>query len=537
MATKYKWDGTQTPPVQPTWRPGDSLGVKIETMFTRFVQRVVLWGMDFISDRLVDVFDNSMKILQPGVDRAAKSLFEEINRMEGLPEWFKASMKSVESEKGESGFFLKALTFFVAVRSIIFGGLAPAQRWADYNADMKLRSFLPDPATLAFMRRIGIMSQEGYLDAMQKLGLHDKLIPLYDELSRNLPTTGESIAGLWRGVYNEQQFKDLLKRTGHDPKDIDLYMELVKNIPPLSDLIRMLVRDAFNDSASQQYGYDEDFPEDINQYFTKQGFDADWAKRYWRSHWDLPSPTQAYEMLHRGLISESDLATLLKISDYPPFWRDKLQKISFHTLTRVDVRRLMQAGLIDRAKALDTYKAMGYTPDDAELLTQFAEAGITQDEKDLTKTDVLDLYEEGLTDRGTTGGNLVKMGYDSQEAEAILQLTDVRIAKAARTDLINYTKERFLARIIEENTARSELAQIGLKVQSVDRYILNWQRATEIVNELPSQADVRRWYKSDYIDETKFRSYLALHRHTQENIDIYVRELNDAKQEAANEQA
>lgn len=536
MATKYKWDNVSRPSVENKWSAGQSLGDKIETMFTRFVQRAVLWVIDFVSDRLVDVFDNSMKILQPGVDRAASSFFQEMTKAEGLPEWFKASMKSVESEKGESGFFLKLLTFYVSVRSIIIGGLGPAQRWADYNADIKLRSFLPDPASLAFMRRIGIMSQEGYIDAMQKLGLHDKLIPLYDELSRNLPTTGESMAGLWRGVYNEQQFKDLLKRSGSDPKDIELYIELSKNIPPLSDLIRMLVRDAFNEAAVQKYGYDEDFPKEINQYFEKQGFDPDWAKRYWRSHWELPSPMQGYEMLHRGLITADDLETLLKISDYPPFWRDKLAQISYNVLTRVDVRRLMQTGLIDRARALEAYQAMGYTPEDAELLTQFAEQGITQNEKDLTKTDVLDLYEEGLTDRGSTAGNLIKMGYDAQEAEAILQLTDVRIAKAARTDLINYTKERYLGHKIEEGAARSELTQIGLKSQSVDRYIFNWQRATEIESAIPSLADVRRWYKADYIDETKLRFYLALHRHTPENIEIYVKELNDAK-EAQSEQA
>jgi hypothetical protein len=35
------------------------------------------------------------------------------------------------------------------------------------------------------------------------------------------------------------------------------------------------------------------------------------------------------------------------------------------------------------------------------------------------------------------------MGYDSQEADAILQLSDVAIAKAARTDLINYTMRDF----------------------------------------------------------------------------------------------
>jgi hypothetical protein len=90
--------------------------------------------------------------------------------------------------------------------------------------------------------------------------------------------------------------------------------------------------------------------------------------------------------------------------------------------------------------------------------------------------------------------------------------------------------------MVDENAARSELSQIGLKAQSVDRYIFNWQRATEVENSVPSLADVRRWYKGDYIDEAKLRSYLTLHRHTSENIDIYVQELNDAKEQAANEE-
>jgi len=298
----------------------------------------------------------------------------------------------------------------------------------------------------------------------------------------------------------------------------------------------MLVRDAFNDSASSQYGYDEDFPQEINEFFAKQGYDPDWAKRYWRSHWNLPSPNQAYEMLHRGLIDQGDLETLLRISDYPKFWREKLRDISFNVLTRVDVRRLLQAGLLDEGKALEAYKKMGYTPEDAELLTKFAVQGISQDEKDLTKSDVLNLYEDGLIDRGTTAGNLVKMGYDSSEADNILKLSDVAIAKATRSDLINFTKEKYLAKKVDENTARSELSQIGLKAHSVDRYLLNWNRATEIESALPSIADVKKWYLLDYIDENKLRLYLQQHRHTEDNITLYVRQLNDQKEQQANEQ-
>jgi hypothetical protein len=537
MATKFQWDNSNLPKQDGKWGNGHSLGEKIEIMFTRFIQRVFLWVIDFFSDRLVDIFDQSMKIMSPGTERATKDIFSYLESIPDMPDFFKSALQSAKTEKGESGFILRATVFFVAVRSIIFGGLEPAQRWANYNADKSFRSWLPDPNSLSTMHRLGLMSDAGYTDAMQKLGVHDKLIPVYEELSRNIPSMGEIIAGRWREKINDADFVSVLKRMGYNDKDIELYKELSNNLPPLQDLIRMLVRDAFNDSASNQYGYDEDFPQEINKFFAQQGYNPDWAKRYWRSHWNLPSPQQGYEMLHRGLISTGDLETLLRISDYPKFWREKLRDISFNVYTRVDVRRLLQAGMLSEAEAFKAYKEQGYDDEKARKLTDFALAGITTDEKDLTKSDVLNLYEEGLTDRDSTAGNLVKMGYDAQEADEILKLSDIAIAKAMRTDLINYTKEKFLAKRIDEGGARSELSQIGLKSQSVDRYIFNWQRATEIESAIPSIADVKRWYAGDYIDESKFREYLTLHRHTQENIDLYVQEINDKKAQAVNEQA
>ena len=536
MANKYKWDNTNKPPVDNSWGANQSLGQKIETMFTRFVQRSFLWVIDFISDRLVDVFDQSMKILQPGMNRIMQPVLNNLLNNPGISDDVKASIRAVHNETGESGFVAKFAVWMYTIRASIFGGLSPIQRFAEYNADRALRSFLPDPSTSAFLRHIGLMSDEGYNNTMQQLGLHDKLIPLYLELAKRIPNTGEIIAGRWRGTIGDGEFSALLKRQGYDDKSVELYKELSNQLPPLSDLIHMLVRDAFNDGAAGAYGYDEDFPQEINEFFAKQGYNPDWAKRYWRSHWNLPSPTQGYEMLHRGLITQGDLETLLRISDYPKFWREKLRDISFNVLTRVDVRRLLQAGLIDEGKALESYKKMGYTPEDAKLLTDFAVQGITQEEKDLTKTDVLNLYEDGLIDRGATSGNLVKMGYDNSEAENILKLSDVAIAKAARVDLINFTKERFLAKQIDEGQAQSELSQTGLKSQSVDRYLLNWQRATEVENAIPSLADVKKWYLLDYIDETKLRSYLLQHRHTSENIALYVRQLNDQKSESENEQ-
>lgn len=535
MATKYNWKDTTPPPVSDTWQAGDSLGKKIETMFVRFVQRAFVWAIDFVSDRLVDIFDNSMKIMRPGSERMSRDALNFMKSIPDLPPFVTKMLEAIETEEGESSFLGKLIVMYVAVRGIIFGGLEPYARWANYKIDKSARSFVPDPMTLASLYQTGIMKDEGLQEGMSSMGVPDRLIPLLVELTRRIPSPQEISVGRWRGVKTDQEFRDDLRRNGYSDRDIQMFDELSKQIPPISDLIRMLVRDAFNDGVSSTFGYDEDFPEAINEFFEKQGYNAEWAKRYWRSHWVLPSPTQAYEMLHRGLITVDDIETLLKTSDYPPFWREKLIAISYNVLTRVDVRRLLQAGLIDEIKAQEVYNQMGYTPDDAKLLTEFAVMGITQEERDLTKTDVLNLYEEGVIDRDTTSANLVKMGYDSEEAETILKLADVNIAKAERTDLINYTKEKFIAKQLDEQGARDELTSIGLKSQSVERYVMNWVRAKEVDITLPTIADTKRWFMGNYIDEAKARSLLELHKHTSEHIDIYLKEWINLKGEQENE--
>jgi hypothetical protein len=537
MPNKYNFPFTRPPSIKPRWGGGDSLGSKIETMFIRFIQSVIEWGSEFFAELAVDIFDASMKIMRPGLAKVTDPIIKEMLGNEALPPYIRTSLQGALTETGESSFLIKLAVFYTAVFGTLTGGLSPIRRLAEYNADKDVRSYLPSPQELATLHLVGLVSDTAFRDNMAKLGVAEPLIPVYKEFARNLPSMGELFNGLWRGLYSEGEFIAYLKRMGYNDKDAQAVKALTENLPPLTDLIHMLVRDAFNNSAASQYGYDEDFPQEINEFFEKQGYSADWAKRYWRSHWNLPSPTQGYEMLHRGLIEIGDLDTLLRISDYPKFWRDKLRDISYNLYTRVDVRRLLQAGMLSDNEAFEAYKEMGYNAEKARKLTDFAIQGISNDERDLTKTEILNLFEEGLIDESETVSNLVKMGYDSQEADAITQLSKVNIAKSMRTDLINYAKERFLAKQIDEGGARNELNQIGLKSQSVDRYLLNWQRATEIESAIPPLADVKKWYLQDYIDESKLRSFLAQLRHTNENIELYVLQLNDQKAQAINEQS
>jgi len=530
----FKNDPPPPPAQSPTWSAGDSLGVKVEKLFIRVLQGVVSWGWSFFAEMSVHIFDASMKIMRPGLERVTKDIFAHIRTIPEMPQWFKDVMIAAEKETGESSFLIRLAVFYVSIRSLIFGGMSPLQRLAEYNSDKSARSFLPDAVTSSMFLRIGLMSEQGFQSTMEKLGLAEPLIPLYKEISRNLPTTNEAIMGVWRGVLTDAEFTTLLKRMGYDDKTAAIFKELQFQIPPISDLIRFQVREAFNEQTVQKFGYDDDYPSDLDPFIKKQGYAADWGKRYWRSHWTLPSPSQAYEMLHRGRITKGDLSELLKTADYPSFWRGHLEAISFNVLTRIDVRRLLQSGLIDRARALKAYTEMGYQPEDAELLTKFAEQGISNEERDLTRADVVSMYEDGLLDHGALSGALVKMGYDSVEADQIIKQADFNISKAARVDAINYVKEQYLAKKINRIKAQSDLAGAGLTDKSFNRYLLAWDRQIENDVKGLTLADARRMLTKGILSEEEFRAELKGMNVKDSAIALYILEIQGDQSKAQN---
>ncbi|GAI69295.1 unnamed protein product, partial [marine sediment metagenome] len=87
---------------------------------------------------------------------------------------------------------------------------------------------------------------------------------------------------------------------------------------------------------------------------------------------------QGFEMLHRDVITPEQLNSLFMATDIMPWWREKLQAISYSPLTRVDVRRVFKMGIIDREQVYRTYLDLGYNEEKAEWLTSFTEMQNTE---------------------------------------------------------------------------------------------------------------------------------------------------------------
>lgn len=205
-----------------------------------------------------------------------------------------------------------------------------------------------------------------------KLGISRELAGDYWAAHWELPSFEQGAEMLHRRQLTPDQFDDLLKALDYAPTWRAKLRTIAQRIPPISDMIRFAVREVYSPDIRAELGLDTDYPAEFTAEAALHGMNRERAGQYWAAHWRLPSAQQGYRMLHRGQITTDQLKTLLRALDYPEIWRKRLENIAYNVPGRVDLRRMLAAGVIDPGEVHDGYKRLGYTETDATTLTKFA---------------------------------------------------------------------------------------------------------------------------------------------------------------------
>lgn len=369
--------------------------------------------------------------------------------------------------------YLGMQIFYAAISTVSGEAMEPIRQ--EIAMRLHIKPLTPSEAANAYFR--GLIPLSEALGDITKQGLDAGRAKAIIEASRPLLPPGAIQEAFLRGLISEAEHDALLRKYGYTDEDIRLFKALYFILPTPSDLIRMAVREAFSPEIAQKFGQYEDFPETFAKWAAKLGISEEWAKAYWAAHWDLPSATQGFEMLHRGIITEEELKLLLRALDVMPFWREKLIQLSYEPYTRVDVRRMYQLGILSFEDVVKAYKDLGYDEQRARNLAEFTVRYYAPEDKteldeyrQLSRNIFIQAYKKGVITREELIERLKGIKYTPEDAEFLARVADAEIALQGgsedniprRQRTINLVVEAYKRGLLKEDEARDMLSDLGL---------------------------------------------------------------------------
>jgi hypothetical protein len=374
----------------------------------------------------------------------------------------------------------------------------------------------------------GKLSKEELYNLGKSYGYNSTQVDLLINVRQRLIDLDALIDLKFRKEIKDEDFYNRAKALGFTKEDVDLIAKLKQWIPGPSDLITFAVREAFNEQAVAKNQQDLNLEEtwnNISKYAESIGLTKDIFKYFWRSHWELPSPTFAFEMYRRGLITKEELRQLLIWLDYMPAYIDKIIELSSEVIPRVDIRRMYEAKLVDREKVYKTYRALGYSPEDAELMTKFVELNYSEVDKDLTKSEILEGFRDGILDTNRAIDMLVKLGYDEIEANYLISLEQAKMERQRVTKKVEYAKTNYIQGYWNKEQVIDYLNKLPLPSSTIKDILVTIDEEKIKNLKLPSKEEILRWYKKGLVDEEIATNLLVLTGYPQIIAKMYLLEI------------
>lgn len=484
-------------------------GRKLELTLLRFILNVYNTVMGpFLRARekaLTYLFQSIEDELKPVI----LPLLDRMDAEDGMPPEFK---KMTEHLRHSEPITFAAIAGAIIVSAIIgfaMGMIAPFQRLASQKADSLARSARLDPPSAFAAWKRDAISEKAFLTSCKEHGWPDDSIAAFVEIFAQRVGVGDLSLLLLREKMSPSDFDAELIKRGYKQDEIAKIRELQKVIPGLPDIIRMAVREAFTPEVVRRFQLHAELPGEMVAWAKKQGLSEDWAKAYWASHWELPSLSMGFEMLHRGEITEDEMKLLIRTHDVSPFWRDRLMNISYTPYTRVDVRRMYDSKVLGVGDVYQSYRDIGYDHEKATKMTEFTVALSNATERDLTKSEVLKGFQIGYFREKEAHDQIVALGYSKEEADYYISKVLYDLWQDEIKEQVKYLELQYVRGLIDQNAVYSELGRLNLPSDQINRYLRTWDIKRQAKTRTLTAAQLAKFRAQKIIVDGEFRSEMS----------------------------
>lgn len=236
--------------------------------------------------------------------------------------------------------------------------------------------------------------------------------------------------------------------------------------------------------------------------FVKLGGDPDYYDILFHTQGQAPTPVQALEMANRGIIPWTgqgpDVVSFEQAFLEGPWrnkWQQPFRQIGVYLPPPRTVTAMLRAGSIDAKQAATWLSGQGLDQVAVKAYIQDATEQKTAGTKDLAQSTILALYHDRLITRPNASTYLQNLGYDSQEADYILQVADAQLAQHAMSLAVSRTHSRYVGWHIDRATAVKDLTGLGVDAAGQSDLLAAWdiERTASAPTLTPSQV-AKAWH-------------------------------------------
>lgn len=330
-----------------------------------------------------------------------------------------------------------------------------------------------------------------------------------------------------RGILDDPTTNLLMRGNGVIDEQEQLWIyKATEAMPSVSDIVRFMVRDADDNEVAARYGTDDaldtKYGKQLKSWAAGQGITDDVMKYYWRSHWEIPSNTALFEMLHRlrpartgqGLtggitVSQQDIKDALVVNDVLPFWAERLMEISYKPLTRTDAQRAYFIDALSENELKDSYLDLGYNDDNADRLVRFTNQLKSKRKQTTGGTEkvpaVIKYYKNWLIGSTEATQRLRNSGLSETAAKEALAIASVQRKNDSQIKCIAGVKSQYKRYIINDIEARRDLTDIGVALENVGPLVNNWRCERASKPKELSAGQVCQAYQNNLINDVEYR--------------------------------
>jgi hypothetical protein len=420
-------------------------------------------------------------------------------------------------------------SFFVwsVLSQLVSAGLIPvltAEQQVAWKAAVKagLETEI-DPAALVNAVIRGYLSMSEAADAAAAWGIGADHFKTLVDSAGNPPGVGDLLTLLRRGVIPEKgtgpesvSYEQGVREGQTKDKWIEPLKALMIQQPSPEQILTAYLEGQVDEATARAD-------------FQKLGGDPDYFDLLFNAQGSAPTPLEAAAMARRGIIPWEGKGPGV-VSYEQAFlegpWRNKwlnpYRAIAVYLPPPRTVTALLRAGTIteDRARAL--FEAQGLSPEDADAYIKDASQARTTASRELARSTIISLYEEGRFSRDQAKAELVKRGDPADVAEYELTEAEWRRVKTLDDHAVTRLHSLYVGHKLDAPSTAQELAALGIASDQVDRIMQVW--------EIEAAASVRTLTPAQILDllllgvsTADVMNYLQFEGYTAQDAEFLVR--------------